>query len=232
MWNLAQNEAKNPALGLTGIRLSLAESVFFRTQLRAILRASHYGNLQILFPMVSCATELKQALEQLEYAKEELKNEKIPFNAQIKVGAMIEIPSAAFAIKSILALVDFISIGTNDLIQYMLAIDRNDPSVTYLYNPLHPAILKILMHIIRSSDRSGVPVSVCGELAGDVRLTRLLLGMGLRKFSMYTSSILKVKQVVLNTNINEITTIVAKILKTENTDRIDELVDELNKPLI
>lgn len=228
MWNLAQNEARNPALGLTGIRLSLAEPAFFRTQLRAILRASHYGNLQILFPMISCVSELKQALYQLEYAKEELKNEKIAFDSNIKIGAMIEIPSAAFAIKSILALVDFISIGTNDLIQYMLAIDRNDESVTYLYNPLHPAVLKILMHIIRSSDRSGVPVSVCGELAGDVRLTRLLLGMGLRKFSMYSSSILKIKQIVLNTNINDITDTVAKILKTENMERIEELVDGLN----
>lgn len=228
MWNLAQNEAKNPALGLTGIRLSLADPAFFRTQLRAILRASHYGNLQILFPMISCTAELKQALYQLEYAKEELRNENIAFNPQIKIGAMIEIPSAAFAIKSILALVDFISIGTNDLIQYMLAIDRNNEAVTYLYNPLHPAVIKILMHVIRSSDRSGIPVSVCGELAGDIRLTKLLLGMGLRKFSMYPSSILKVKQVVLNTNINDITATVAKVLRTENIDRIEELVDILN----
>lgn len=227
VWNLAQNIARNPALGLTGVRLSLAEPAFFRTQLRAILRASHYGNLQIIFPMISCVSELKQALYQLEYAKEELKNESIPFNCAIKVGAMIEIPSAAFAIKGILALVDFISIGTNDLIQYLLAIDRNDESVTYLYNPLHPAVLKLLVHIIRSSNRSGVPVSICGELAGEVRLTKLLLGMGLRKFSMYSSKILKVKQVILNTNINEITNIVAKILRTESIDRIEELVNEL-----
>lgn len=228
MWNLTQNMAKNPALGLTGVRLSLAEPAFFRTQLRAILRASHYGNLQILFPMISSAPELKQVLHQLEYAKKELEDEGIPFNQNIQVGAMIEVPSAAFAIKSILSLVDFISIGTNDLIQYLLAIDRNDESVTYLYNPLHPAVLKLLAHIIRSSNRSGVPVSICGELAGDVRLTKLLLGMGLRKFSMYSSSILKIKQVILNSNINEVTALVAKILKTENPDRIEELVDELN----
>jgi len=228
MWNLTRNTARNPALGLTGIRLSLAEPAFFRTQLRAILRASKYGNLQILFPMISGASELAQAIQQLEYAKEELKDEGVLFNPDIQIGAMIEVPSAAFAIKNILSLVDFISIGTNDLIQYLLAIDRNDESVTYLYNPLHPAVLKLLSHIIRSSNRSGVPVSICGELAGDVRLTRLLLGMGLRKFSMYSSSILKVKQVVLNTNINEITALVAKILKTENLERIEELVDVLN----
>jgi phosphotransferase system enzyme I (PtsI) len=228
MWNLTQNTARNPALGLTGIRLSLAEPAFFRTQLRAILRASHYGNLQILLPMISGAQELKQALSQLEYAKEELRDEGIAFNEEIQVGAMIEVPSAAFAIKSILSLVDFISIGTNDLIQYLLAIDRNDESVTYLYNPLHPAVLKLLTYVIRSSNRSGVPVSICGELAGDMNLTRLLLGMGLRKFSMHSSSILKVKQVVLNTNINEITELVAKILKTENIERIEELVDALN----
>jgi phosphotransferase system enzyme I (PtsI) len=231
IWNLAQNTAMNPALGLIGIRLSLAETAFFRMQLRAILRASHYGNLQILFPMISSVSELKQALYQLEYAKEELKNEGVSFNQDIKVGAMIEVPSAAFAIKSILALVDFISIGTNDLIQYLLAIDRNDEAVTYLYNPLHPAVIKLLLHVIRSSNRSGVPVSICGEIAGDLRLTRLLLGMGLRKFSMYSSSILKVKQIVLNTNIGEITAIVAKILKTEDTERIEELVQILNEGL-
>jgi phosphoenolpyruvate-protein phosphotransferase (PTS system enzyme I) len=230
-WNLIQNEAANPALGLTGIRLSLVEHSFFRTQLRAILRASHYGNVQILFPMISGASELKHALHQLEYAKEELQIDGIAFNPEIKVGAMIEIPAAAFAIKSILAEVDFISIGTNDLIQYLLAIDRNDEAVNYLYNPLHPAVLKLLMHVIKSSNRASVPVSVCGEMAGDARLTRLLLGMGFRKLSVYSANILKIKNIVLNTNIHQITSKVAKILKTENMERIEELIDELNHDL-
>ena len=230
-WNLIQNEAANPALGLTGIRLSLVEHGFFRTQLRAILRASHYGNVQILFPMISGALELKQAIHQLEYAKEELQEEGVAFNPDIKVGAMIEIPSAAFAIKSILAEVDFISIGTNDLIQYLLAIDRNDEAVNYLYNPLHPAVLKLLMHVIKSSNRASIPVSVCGEMAGDTRLTRLLLGMGFRKLSIYSANILKIKNIVLNTNISQITSTVAKILKTENMERTEELINELNHDL-
>lgn len=231
-WNLEhQNEAMNPALGLTGIRLSLAEHAFFRTQLRAILRASSFGNIQILFPMVSSSLELKQAINHLHYAMEELVEEKIPFNPDIRVGAMIEVPSSAIAIKSILSLVDFISIGTNDLIQYLLAIDRNDESVNYLYNPLHPAVLKILHHVIKSCNKANVPVSICGELAGDAKLTRLLLGMGLRKFSMYSSNILNIKNIILNTNIKQITSLVNKILRNENIEKIEEYVDELNEDL-
>lgn len=229
-WNLVK--AINPALGLTGIRLSLAEHNFFRTQLKAILRASALGNIQILFPMISSALELKQAIKQLDLAKNELREEGVVFNPQIKIGAMIEIPAAAFAIKSILSIVDFISIGTNDLIQYLLAIDRNDEAVNYLYNPLHPAVLKLISYVIRSSNRASVPVSLCGEMAGNSHLTRLLLGMGLRRFSMHSSSILEVKQVILNTDISKIITISDKILKTENLERIDELLSLLNEDLV
>ena len=124
---------------------------------------------------------------------------------------------------------DFISIGTNDLIQYLLAMDRNDETVNYLYNPLHPAVLKVLMHIIKSCNRAGMPVSICGEMAGDIDLTRLLLGMGLRKFSMHPASILNIKRIILNTDLGKSTSIVSKILKTENIERIQELVDELNE---
>lgn len=229
-WN-STAESMNPALGLTGVRLSLVEQSFFRTQLRAILRASEFGNVQIMFPMISSSWELKQALNQVEYAKEELSAEGYTFNPEIKVGAMIEIPSAALAIKGILSQVDFISIGTNDLIQYLLAMDRNDETVNYLYNPLHPAVLKVLIHIIKSCNRTGVPVSICGEMAGDVDLTRLLLGMGLRKFSMHPSNILNIKRVILNTDLSKTTSTVSKILKTENIERIQELVDELNTGL-
>ncbi len=231
VWHATHGESMNPALGLTGIRLSLAEQSFFRTQLRAILRASFYGDVQIMFPMVSSAWELKQAINQLEHVKEELAEAGVPFNAQIKVGAMIEVPAAALSIKSILALCDFVSIGTNDLIQYLLAIDRNDEAVNYLYSPHHPAVLKILMHVIRSSNRAHVPVSLCGEMAGDVKLTRLLLGMGLRKFSMYSSNILNIKDVILKTDISLIMHTVSKILKTENLERIEELIEELNLSL-
>lgn len=227
-WNNEYNAALNPALGLTGIRLSLVEQSFFRTQLRALLRASHYGDIQVMFPMISSSWELKQVIHQLDYAKSELESEGIPFNPDMKVGAMIEIPSAALAIKSILSQVDFISIGTNDLLQYLLAMDRNDEAVNYLYNPLHPAVLKILLHIIKSANRSGVPVSICGEMAGDLNLIRLLLGMGLRKFSMHPGNILKIKQAILNTDLSKVSTIVSKIMKTENIDRISELVSEIN----
>jgi phosphotransferase system enzyme I (PtsI) len=178
--------------------------------------------------MISSSLELKQAINQLNHIKEELKEEEIPFNPDIKVGAMIEVPAAALAIKGILSMVDFISIGTNDLIQYLLAIDRNDESVNYLYNPLHPAVLKVIAHVIKSANRSSIPSSICGEMAGDSRLTRLLLGMGLRRFSMYTSKILEIKQVILNSDISVVTNIVGKILKTENSERIEELLEELN----
>ncbi|MCE2706646.1 MAG: phosphoenolpyruvate--protein phosphotransferase [Proteobacteria bacterium] len=223
-----QNEAMNPALGLTGVRLSLAEHTFFKIQLRAILRASHYGDIQVMFPMVSSSLELKQAINHLSYAKEELADEGVPFNPDIKIGAMIEVPSSAIAIKPILALVDFISIGTNDLIQYLLAIDRNDETVNYLYNPLHPAVLKIIYHVIKSCNKANVPVAICGEMAGQAKLTRLLLGMGLRKFSMYSSNILNIKNVILNTNIESTMRVVNKILRSENIEKIDELVNELN----
>ncbi len=229
-WN-SNIGAGNPALGLTGIRLALVEQGFFRTQIRAILRASEFGNVQMMFPMISSSWELKQALNQVEYAKEELSDEGYSFDPNIKIGAMIEVPSAALAIKGILSQVDFISIGTNDLIQYLLAMDRNDESVNYLYNPLHPAVLKVLLHIIKSANRASVPVSICGEMAGDVDLTRLLLGMGLRKFSMHPANILNIKRVILNTDLSEITNIVSKILKTENIERIEELVEELNADL-
>ncbi|MEN9946173.1 MAG: phosphoenolpyruvate--protein phosphotransferase, partial [Pseudomonadota bacterium] len=231
VWNMAHGEAENPALGLTGIRLSLAELGFFKMQLRAILRASHYGNVKIMFPMISSAWEFKQALNQVEQVKQELRDENIPFDENIKIGSMIEIPSAALSLKSILAYADFISVGTNDLIQYLLAIDRNDESVNYLYDPLHPAVLQVISHIIRTANKANVPVTICGEMAGNAKLTRLLLGMGLRQFSMYAANILKIKDIILNSNINEITPLVSKILRTENRERIYELVDKLNEDL-
>lgn len=231
LWNSPHGEAENPALGLTGIRLSLAEHGFFRTQLRAILRASHYGEIQIMFPMISSAWELKQAVNQLELAKEELREEKIPFDNEIKVGSMIEIPAAALSLKGIFNYADFISIGTNDLIQYLLAIDRNDESVSYLYDPLHPAVLQVISHVIRTANKENIPVSICGEMAGNVKLTRLLLGMGLRKFSMYSANILNVKKIILNSDVTDIANKVSKILRSESRERIYELVDQLNEDI-
>lgn len=229
VWNTTHGNAINPALGLTGVRLSLAEQGFFRAQLRAILRASNYGNLQVMFPMISSSWELKQAINQLEHAKDELRIEGVAFDDNIKIGTMIEVPAAALALKGILNQVDFISIGTNDLIQYLMAIDRNDEAVNYLYDPLHPAVIKLLTHVIRTANKENVPVSICGEVAGNVKLTRLLLGLGLRKFSMYSANILNVKNVILNSDVNELGIIVSKILRTENRERIYELVEQLNE---
>lgn len=220
--------AENPALGLTGIRLCLAEPLMFRAQLRALLRASHYGKIRILFPMINSLGELKQSLSQLEYAKSELREEGIPFRDEVEVGAMIEIPSAALVVSSFLKHVDFLSIGTNDLIQYTLAIDRNDDSVSHLYDPLHPAVLKLISYTLKTAGKAGIPVSVCGEMAGDVRLTRLLLGMGLRRFSMHPSNLLSVKQRVLESHLDEVSALAARMLRSEDPDRIADLLQQLN----
>ncbi|MDF0605171.1 phosphoenolpyruvate--protein phosphotransferase [Neisseriaceae bacterium TC5R-5] len=220
--------AENPALGLTGIRLCLAEPLMFRVQLRALLRASMHGKIQVLFPMLNSLSELKQALAQFQYAKQELQDENIHYAADIQLGAMIEIPSAALVVASFTKHVDFLSIGTNDLIQYTLAIDRNDDSVSHLYDPVHPAVLKLISHTIKVADKAGLPVSICGEMAGDARLTRLLLGMGLRKFSMHPAKLLEVKQQMLNTHLDKISALSTRILKSEDPDKIAEWLQQLN----
>ncbi len=222
------NAALNPALGLTGIRLCLAEPVMFRTQMRAILRASVHGAINMMWPMISSVTELKQALTHLETAKEQLRKNNVPFNENLHIGAMIEIPSAALTVNALLKHLDFISIGTNDLIQYTLAVDRSDDSVSYLYQPAHPAVLKLVNHIIRTATRMGKDVSICGEMAGDAKLTRLLLSMGLRRFSMHPSHILKVKNVILNSSVLDVETTAQKIIRNDDPDKIDDLLRKLN----
>ncbi len=222
------NASLNPALGLTGIRLCHAEPVMFRTQMRAILRAATHGKIKMMFPMITSLSELKQSLVHLETAKQQLaeRNETM---GDIEIGCMIEIPSAALTVSSLLKCVDFISIGTNDLIQYTLSVDRNDDSVSYLYQPAHPAILKLLAHIIRTANRMGKRVSVCGEMAADIRFTRLLLGMGLRIFSMNTANLLDVKDVILHSHTEYLENEVAKILRNEDPERIDTLLKKLNE---
>ena len=225
---LNHGAAENPALGLTGVRLCLAEPLMFRAQLRALLRASIYGKIRILFPMINSLSELKQALAQLDYARKELREEGVAFAEEVEVGAMIEIPSAALVVGSFVKHVDFLSIGTNDLIQYTLAVDRNDDSVSHLYDPVHPAVLKLISHTIKTATKAGVQVSVCGEMAGDERLTRLLLGMGLRRFSMHPANLLTVKQNVLNSHLDTLSPLVARILRSEDPDRIADLLQQLN----
>lgn len=178
--------------------------------------------------MINSVGELRQALTQLELAKAELAAEDEPFDDGISVGAMIEIPSAALTVNMMAKHVDFFSIGTNDLIQYTLAIDRNDDAVSHLYDPTHPAVLYLIWHTIKTANKAGVPVSICGEMAGDARLTRLLLGMGLRKFSMPPANLLAVKQIVLGAHLDKITPIVSKILRTNDADKIHDLLTQLN----
>ncbi len=220
--------ASNPALGLRAIRFCLAEPQLFRTQLRALLRASSYGNLKILVPMLSGVAEINQTLQFIEATKHDLLAEGIPHNPNVPVGGMIEIPAAALALNMFVKKLDFLSIGTNDLIQYTLAIDRTDEEVSHLYDPLHPAVLHLLAHVISSANRGDVPISVCGEMAGELVYTRLLLGMGLRQFSMNPAQLLATKQRVLTTSLPEILPITMKILRSDDPAKIRELLARLN----
>lgn len=189
----------NPALGLRAIRWSLADPAMFRTQLRAILRAAAHGPVNLLFPMLGAASEIRHTLALLDHARAELDNRGVPFGP-VRLGAMVEIPAAALMVRMFLRHFDFLSIGTNDLIQYTLAIDRADEAVAHLYDPLHPAVLRLVAAVIAECNAQGKGVSVCGEMAGDVAMTRLLLGLGLRSFSMHPAQILSVKQEVLRTD--------------------------------
>lgn len=204
--------APNPALGLRAIRWSLSEPQMFLTQLRAILRASAFGQVRILVPMLAHAQEIDQTLDLIREAKRQLDAAGLPYDPGVRVGAMIEIPAAAIALPLFLKRVDFLSIGTNDLIQYTLAIDRADNAVAHLYDPLHPAVLHLIAFTLREAKRAGVPVSVCGEMAGDPQLTRLLLGMGLTEFSMHPSQLLVVKQEILRANLSALEKPAADVL--------------------
>ncbi len=220
--------AANPALGLRAIRLSLAEPKMFHTQLRAILRASKYGDVRILIPMLSNVTEIDQTLHLIEYAKQTLRDDKIQFDEQIKIGGMIEIPAAALCLDVFMRKLDFLSIGTNDLIQYTLAVDRIDDTVAHLYDPLHPAVLWLVSHIIQSAKRAEVPVSICGEMAGDKQFTRLLLGFGLQQFSMYPAQLLTVKNQILKSHLPDIVPLSQKILKADHPEKMAALLVKLN----
>ena len=222
------NGSLNPALGLTGIRLCHAEPVMFRTQMRAVLRAAVHGKLRIMFPMISSLSELKQSLTHLDTARKQLAERQEAFG-ELEVGCMIEIPSAALTVSSLLKWVDFVSVGTNDLIQYTLSVDRSDDAVSYLYQPAHPAIIRLLAHIIRTANRMGKGVSVCGEMAGDTKYTRMLLGLGLRKFSMNINNLLDVKDVVLHSHTERLENEMAKLMRNEDPDKMDVLLKKLNE---
>jgi phosphoenolpyruvate-protein phosphotransferase (PTS system enzyme I) len=212
--------AANPALGLRAIRWSLSEPQMFLTQLRAILRASAFGKVKILIPMLAHAQEIDQTLDLIREAKRQLDDAGIAYDPNVQVGAMIEIPAAAIALPLFLKRLDFLSIGTNDLIQYTLAIDRADNAVAHLYDPLHPAVLHLIAFTLREAKRAGVPVSVCGEMAGDPAMTRLLLGMGLTEFSMHPSQLLVVKQEVLRSHLKTLEKPVADVLASFEPEEV------------
>ena len=225
--NATPNGSLNPALGMTGIRLCLAEPVMFRTQMRAILRAAAHGPVRMMWPMITSLSEVRQCLIHLDTAQRQLTERGETFGT-VSVGCMIEIPSAAMTVGSILKLTDFISIGTNDLIQHILSVDRGDDSVSHLYQPGHPAVLKTIQHIIRTANRMEKSVSICGEMAGDTAYTRMLLGMGLRRFSMNPNNLLPVKNIILHSNTALLETETAKILRSEDSEKTEKLLKLLN----
>ena len=222
--------ATNPALGLRGIRLSLSEPAMFGVQLRAILRAARFGPVRILIPMISNTQEVEATRAALDRAREDLRDRRVAYGEDIQLGGMIEIPAAALALNMFLKRLDFLSIGTNDLTQYTLAIDRGDEEVAGLYDSLHPAVLMLVAHTLAGGEKAGVPVSICGELAGNPKLTRLLLGMGLRHFSMHPSQILEVKQQVLTSDVGQLAPMVRKLLRLDDPAQIREQIRRLNLP--
>ena len=223
--NNRNNDEDNPALGLRGIRLSLAKPQLLTDQLKGILRASLYGNVKILYPMISSATEIIQANKILEEAKNQLYQEQIPFNEKIEVGAMIETPAAAICIDHILNEVDYISIGTNDLIQYLLAVDRVNESVAHLYQPFHPSVLRSLKNIMRSAENMDKKVSICGELGGDPMATMLLLGLGkIDSLSMEPHSVPKVKKIIRTIRIQEARKLADDVLEMSCPDEITSFI--------
>ena len=226
--NGAARGGPNPAMGLRAIRLCLAEPQMFLTQLRAILRASNYGKIRLLIPMLAHAHEIEQALAMIAQSKQVLDEQNLPYDRGIEIGGMIEVPAAALALGVFVRKLNFLSIGTNDLIQYTLAIDRTDDSVSHLYNPLHPAVLHLIAHTIRTGARMKVPVAVCGEMAGDVTLTRLLLGFGLRQFSMHPANLLTIKQQVLKSDLGDLIRLANSILRADDPEKARQLLDQIN----
>ena len=215
--------ATNPALGQRAIRYCLARPALFASQLRALFRASAFGQVRILIPMITSLHEVQALHEIIETVKQDLLSQGLDFNPNVPIGAMVEVPAMAIAIEPFAKAFDFLSIGTNDLIQYTLGIDRADSEVASLYDPLHPAVLRLIAGTINAAQRAGKSVSVCGEMAGDAKLTRLLLGMGLTEFSMHPRQLLDVKQEVINAHTNALRTKVASALNRAETIHPDGL---------
>jgi phosphotransferase system enzyme I (PtsI) len=217
----SKNNEMNPALGLRAIRFSMKETDIFKTQLRGILRASAHGKLRILFPMISGMEEIRQAKAILEEVKKGLMKAKIPFDQEIEIGAMIEIPSASVTADLLAREVNFFSIGTNDLIQYALAVDRINEHVSYLYEPLHPAILRIIRGVVQYAHQAGIPVAICGEMAAEPVYALILLGLGLDEFSMNPVSIPRVKKVLRMSRFEETRSLVEQLFQFSTASEIE-----------
>ncbi len=219
----------NPALGLRAVRLCLKEQSLFRPQIRAILRASARGPVRMMIPMLASTTELDQVLRIVRESKRELDARGERYDASMPVGAMIEVPAAAICADIFARRLDFLSIGTNDLIQYTLAADRVDDEVSYLHDPLHPAVLRLVATTIAAGRKAGKPVAMCGEMAGDARYTKLLLGMGLREFSVHPNALLEVRQIIGETRIAPARGLTQRILRSTHAATRHALVEELNR---
>lgn len=219
----------NPALGLRAIRLCLKEPELFRIQVRALLRASAHGHMQIMLPMISSVQEFRQACAVISNARDELRGEGIAFADNVPIGAMIEVPAAAIAAPILAQHARFFSIGTNDLIQYTLAIDRVDDEVNYLYDPLHPAVLQLIRMTIDAGKGAGIPVAMCGEMAGDPRFARLLLGLGLTEFSMHPANVLEVKQIVVESDIGRLRQAVSELLQCIDPQQMRDRIAALDR---
>lgn len=215
-------------LGLRAIRWSLSEPEMFLIQIRAILRASAFGKMKILIPMLAHAQEIDQTLELISVAKKQLENECVAFDPDVQVGAMIEIPAAALSLPLFIRRLDFLSIGTNDLIQYTLAIDRADNSVAHLYDPLHPAVLRLISGVIREAKAANMPVSVCGEMAGEPSMTKVLLGMGLTDFSMHFNQLLSVKKEILRADMSVLKQSVDELLNAIEPEELQTALQKIN----
>lgn len=223
---LTLSNEENPALGLRGVRLSLARPKVADTQLRAILRASAYGKLRILIPMVSTREEILAVRRRLARQAELLRAEGHEVAEHIPFGAMIEVPAAAIALESFIDLVDFLSIGTNDLVQYLLAADRNNEAVGELYSPLHPAVVRLLAHILRTGQAYNIPVAVCGEIAGDPLMTRLLLALGLTEFSLHPGTLLEVRRAVRESDLSVLQAMAPKLLQARDRRGIERWIEK------
>ena len=223
-------DERNPFLGLRSIRLSLRNLPLFRTQLRAVLRASVLGNLHVMFPMVTTLKELRQAKMVLSDVMEDLEEQGIPFNREIRVGMMVEVPSAVVMLDQFIEEVEFLSIGTNDLIQYTLAVDRSNKDVAELYTSADPAVLRLIQSAINTADQAGIPINLCGQMSGSPTYTMLLLGLGLRRFSVAPSAIPEIKKICRSVSIEQCEQIAEQVMSVDNARDIKRyLKDELRK---